>query len=503
MTKLDRSVKPTLQTLRHRSATMNAKPSKGSAGRAALASALISFAATIPALGAASSSPSNPVVVTNYVLVTNMVVITNYVVTRQAVSVTNDLASSAPGVPEPQAFGVLWWSQGLNFRLSQQIELGKTNEQGIPLVNERISMTGRMGLKAALDAADFVSTHGQGPVSDGGEVRTARFYTMGDFTWRFPTYFKLELGAVNNSFYLHEAFLRFKDVPYVKNLTVGYIGAPLTLENLTAFGDLTFMEAAAPAQAFGPGNRSAIQLDGTWREERMTYQAGFYGTGLDPSFNFGDASESLARGMARMTGLPIYEDDPDSFRLLHLGAALSYVFSDASDIRYQARPESHLAPFLVDTGDIKAHNATQLGLESAYVRGPFSLQAEMTGSWIADTASGGRMFWGAYGYASWFVTGEHRVYDKAGGVFGRLSPQETFAPLHKQWGALEVAARLSYLNLEDGPIDGGRMMIFMPGINWYLSQHLRLQANYGWAMVHEGPHPGNLHLFQARLQLFY
>ena len=448
---------------------------------------------------------ATPVVVTNYVLVTNVVVvtITNYVVTTNAILAASPAGSTPVSATGTNVFGVLWWSEGLNYSLSQRIGLARTNQLGIPVVNEQVSMMGRMGIKGAFDGAAFASARGQESVKNGAEVRTMRFYTTGDFTWRFPAYFKLELGAVDNSFYLHEAYLRFKEVPYVENLTIGYIGAPLTMENLTAFGDLTFMEPAAPAQAFGPGNRTALQIDGNWREQRMSYQMGFYGTGLDPSFNFGDASESLARGMVRVTGLPIYQDDTNSFRLLHLAAALSYVFSDSSDIRYQARPESHLAPFLVDTGDIQARNATQLGLESAYVRGPFSLQAEMTGSWLADTVSGSRRFWGAYAYASWFLTGEHRVYDRAGGVFSRLTPEASFAPLHGGWGALEVGTRLSYLNLDDGPIHGGRMMVFMPGLNWYWNKHLRLQANYGWATVQDGPHPGNLQIFQTRLQLLY
>ena len=387
---------------------------------------------------------ATPVVVTNYLFVTNVVVVTvtNYVVTTNAILATNPADNHQVSATDTNVFGVLWWSEGLNYSLSQRIASAETNELGIPLVNESISMTGRLGIKGAFDAAAFASARGQESVKNGAEVRTFRFYTTGDFTWRSPTYFKLELGVVDQNFYLHEAYLRFKEVPYVKNLTVGYIGAPLTMENLTAFGDLTFMEPAAPAQAFSPGNRTALQIDGNWREQRMSYQMGFYGTGLVQSFNFGDASESLARGMVRVTGLPIYQDDPNRFRLLHLAAALSYVFSDSSDIRYQARPESHSAPFLVDTGDIQARNATQLGLESAYVNGPFSLQAEMTGSWISDTTSGSRRFWGAYGYASWFLTGEHRVYDKAGGVFSRLTPEESLAPLHGGWGALEVGTRL-------------------------------------------------------------
>jgi phosphate-selective porin OprO and OprP len=446
---------------------------------------------------------SRLVVTTNYVVVTNIVLVTNVVMTTGPVPATTPVASAALADINTNSYSVFWWSDGIRYRCRQAIVLGTTNELGAPLVNERLRLTGRLGVKLSLDAAAFVSTEGQEPVSNRGEVRTARFYTMGDFTWKFPIYYKLELGVVDDSFYLHEAFLRFQEIPYLKNITIGYIGAPLTMENVMSFGDLTFMEPAAPAQAFGPGNRAALQFDGTWRGQRMSYQVGFYGVGQEPGFNFGDASESLARGMARVTGLPVYEEETNRYRLLHLGAALSYTFSDSSQIHYEARPESHLAPFLVDTGEIQARNASQLGLEAAYVNGPFSLQGELTGSWVADTDSGSQAFWGAYGYASWFLTGEHRVYDQALGVFGRLAPEDAFSPFHNKWGAIELAARASYLDLSDGLIDGGRMVVLMPGVNWYWSRHLRVQANYGWADVLDGPHAGNLHIFQARLQMYF
>jgi phosphate-selective porin OprO and OprP len=446
---------------------------------------------------------SRVVVTTNYVIVTNVVLVTNVVAASEAPTATISVPGAAAPSFNTNGYGVFWWSGGLKYRYTRGLSFGKTDELGVPIVNERFNLSGRLGVKLSLDAAAFVSKEGQESVSNAGEVRTARFYTMGDFTWKFPLYYKLELGVIDGDFYLHEAFLRFQQVPYVKNLTIGYIGAPLTMENVMSFGDLTFMEAAAPAQAFGPGNRAALQFDGTWRDQRMSYQMGFYSLGQDPGFNFGDASESLARGMARVTGLPVYADETNRFRLLHLGAAVSYTFSDASQIHYEARPESHLAPFLVDTGDIEAKNATQLGLEAAYVNGPFSLQGELLGSYVSDTDFGSRTFWGAYGYASWFLTGEHRVYDRALGVFGRLAPEETFSPFHNKWGAIELAARASYLDLSDGPIDGGRMVVLMPGVNWYWSRHLRVQANYGWADVLDGPHPGNLHIFQARLQMYF
>jgi len=460
-------------------------------------------ASAISASGAEPGGSLHPVVITNIVVVTNLIIVTNYVAAPEpSAAGTAPSPAVSPGTNE-NTFGVLWWDQGLNFQLAQRVQMGRTNEAGIPQISERVSLTGRLGLKAAVDAAAFVAAQGQESVPADWELRTFRFYAVGDFTWKHPVNYKLELGVVDQEFYLHESYLRFKDIPYAKNITVGYIGAPLTMENLMGFGDLTFMEAAAPAQAFGPGNRTALQFDGTWRNQRMSFQGGFYGVGQDAEINFGDASGQLARGMFRVTGLPIYEDNEDCYRLLHLGLALSHVFSSSSSIRYEARPESHLAPFLVDTGEIQAQNASQLGLEIAYARGPFLLQAELTGSGVEDAASGSMVFWGGYAYASWFLTGEHRPYDRAAGVFTRLKPGESIKPWRGQWGALELGVRGSYLDLSDGPVQGGRMFVLMPGLNWYLGQHLRLQGNYGWAHVVDGPSPGNLHLFQVRLQIVY
>ena len=322
--------------------------------------------------------------------------------------------------------------------------------------------------------------------------------------WRRPMYFKVELGLINNNeFYLHEAFLRFKEVPLVQNVTLGYLVTPFSLENITTFGNLMFMEPASPVQAFAPGNRMAVQVDGNWRDQRMSYQAGIFAVGQNASLNFGDASDGLARAMGRLTGLPLYEAEGDRFRLLHLGLATSYVFSDNATMRYRSRPESHLAPFLVDTGDIDGRNAIQMGAEAAYVNGPFTLQGEFIASGVDDLISGDRLFWGGYGYAGWFLTGDHRAYDKVSGAFSGFVPRRTFNPFKGGWGALEVGLRYSYLDLRDGPIDGGRMHIVMPGINWYWSRHARLEFNYGWSAVNGGPSPGDLHMFQARLQFSF
>ena len=41
----------------------------------------------------------------------------------------------------------------------------------------------------------------------------------------------------------------------------------------------------------------------------------------------------------------------------------------------------------------------------------------------------------------------------------------------------------------------------MPGLNWYWTEHIRWQFNYGFAHAVDGPSPGDLDIFQMRLQL--
>ena len=45
-------------------------------------------------------------------------------------------------------------------------------------------------------------------------------------------------------------------------------------------------------------------------------------------------------------------------------------------------------------------------------------------------------------------------------------------------GALEVTGRVSGLDLDDGPVRGGRIVDWGLGLNWYQSQTSRLMLNY-------------------------
>jgi phosphate-selective porin OprO/OprP len=186
---------------------------------------------------------------------------------------------------------------------------------------------------------------------------------------------------------------------------------------------------------------------------------------------------------------------------------------------------------MLATGAIAANNEYLMGLEGLWIRGPFSLQGEYGWNYVQDavgiTSSGSPAitphqnytFDGGYLQVAYTLTGESRAYDKRIGTlareyFGKAGPTSKFfivrddcGNIISSWGAWEVAARVSYVNLNDGTgvnrIQGGDMNGLTLGLNWYLSNNMNLM--FDWAYDHRynlptGSFPGDTNGFGSRLQ---
>src|SRR5262249_4542059 len=151
-----------------------------------------------------------------------------------------------------------------------------------------------------------------------------------------------------------------------------------------------------------------------------------------------------------------------------------------------------------DTENIEASSAFVLGVEAAGRRGPLSFQGEYLQAFV-DRAS--VSFPGLYLTVAYLLTGEVRPYDREAAVFGQLVPARPMDLRAGRFGAGEVAARWSWVDLDDGPVDGGRMHVLGAGLNWYWNRWVRWQAGYELALVDGGRLDGRLHVFQGRFQL--
>ena len=84
-------------------------------------------------------------------------------------------------------------------------------------------------------------------------------------------------------------------------------------------------------------------------------------------------------------------------------------------------------------------------------------------------------FYGGYLFGSWLLTGETRNYNPGTGEFDNIVPGSPLG--HGGWGAWELAARVSFVDLTDEDVIGGEQSNITLGLNWYLNERLRMQLN--------------------------
>jgi len=118
---------------------------------------------------------------------------------------------------------------------------------------------------------------------------------------------------------------------------------------------------------------------------------------------------------------------------------------------------------------------------------------------ISSSEADNPLFHGGEVFATWVITGETRAYTTVGGVLKTVSPAKTV--FEGGPGAWEAVLRVSHLNLDDGARPGGKFWRLTPMINWYLSDHLRLEFAYGYGVLERFGLKGSTQFFQSRLQI--
>ena len=147
---------------------------------------------------------------------------------------------------------------------------------------------------------------------------------------------------------------------------------------------------------------------------------------------------------------------------------------------------------LVSVADANVTDAWNWNVESGVTYDNFLAQAGYFKYGIDQrglTSLRGQGFDGWYAEVSWVLTGESRGWSTANGAFTNPRPRVNFSPNGHGWGAWELAARYSDLDLNDnqgvlgtalpaGGVRGGEQRISTLGLNWYPNSVLKftLQA---------------------------
>jgi len=273
---------------------------------------------------------------------------------------------------------------------------------------------------------------------------------------------------------------------------------------------------------------TGLWLSDNYFDQRMTWEATVFrpDNGASTGVFFGDGKFGL---QGRLTGLAIYENEGRD--LLHLAVSGGYRNGTMNNLvspfrlfQLRARPEMRdddpsgggggvipdaNSSRLIDTGVITARDDLLLGLEALWIRGPFSLQAEygwnfLNGAFgVAPTGTTlnppivppqNYVFSGGYVQMAYTLTGENRAYDRRVGTlareyYGKSGPYSNASLIrddegyvHCGCGAWEIAARYSYVDLNDGAglnrIQGGLLNGVSVALNWYANTNFNVMFDW-------------------------
>ena len=404
--------------------------------------------------------------------------------TRRAVGTLVVLAAAllVPCLVAPaHAEDSITWKNGLRYSSAD----GSTN----------IKFGGRLHLDFAWIDADqqfLDDVNGGQEFDDGAEFRRARLFFSGTLYHDFEFKAQYEFGGFFNGF--RDAYVGVRNVPGLGTVRVGQQFEPMGLEVLTSSNYITFMERGVNS-VFNRDRNVGLRILNHWNDGAINASVGAF----RQTDEYGKAEAGSAYDLAgRVTGSPVYLED--GRKVVHVGIGGTWSFAADDSLRFRARPEVHWLPRLISTPVVPADASRTVNAEAAVVLGPISFQGEFTWSGLDSEPLDNPSFTAWYAYASFFVTGEHREYDREEGIFGRVKPKRTFRTTGEARGAgaLELAVRFSSIDLEDGMVTAGTMDTWTVGANWYLNPASRVMLNF----VHSDPSTtSSVSALQTRFQV--
>ena len=337
-----------------------------------------------------------------------------------------------------------------------------------------------------LDYAAYNSRAGGYDYNNGTDIRRGRFGFDGtafkSFKWR------IEAEFVKNNVNLLDAYVQYVAVPKFV-FTVGQHKAPYGLEANSTDALNTFLERGMANNAFGAvGAERRVGLSVAYQTDKLNAAVGLFGAGEGGQRNATTPDEVYSVN-GRVTWDPVL----DAGRVVHVGvsayhasqiAANSVTLGDRPDTRVDGGLIESVTLAPITTGAAAGRtrgvrDATFLGGEGAIVYGPFSVQGEYGRLAVNRYDAVPTLhFDGFYGFATFFLTGESRVFKN--GVVDRIKPFSDFNPQAGHWGAFELAARYDRLDLTDRGLSPLSRVAtsYTAGLNWYLNPNTRFIFNY-------------------------
>lgn len=380
---------------------------------------------------------------------------------------------------------------------------------------------GTFSQNPGVDVPYAVDSQNVRDLGSGSYFRRAQFGVEGKFFRDFDYEMRFNFGGseAEDAGSINIMRVAYNPTPEIR-VNVGAIQPTFTLDDSTSSNDITFLERAAVVNALigefgGSDARKGIEATYLKQGENIDYMFNIaYTTSTIGARNA--AADDRDHLLGRIAARVFKNADWD----VHLGANAATILSmggvdgtsaptaAARNLNFRDRPELRVAgERLVATGNIPAESAWMWGLEAGVRYKNFYASGEYF-QWGVDrdrlctgcnVAAPDPEFSGYYVMASYILTGETKRYETQNRSnsrmqFGAPRPNSPFSS-GGTWGAWEIAARYSVLDLNDnvnptglavlgapianlGEIRGGKQSITSVALNWYLNRNMRVMFQY-------------------------
>ena len=373
------------------------------------------------------------------------------------------------------------------------------------------------------DYANYMQNGGTKALESGTVTRRFYFGVEGNVFKDFDYELRFNLGGSDNdgSSNLNIARVAYVGVPHFK-VNVGVLQPIFTLDDATSSNDLLFLERAAvvgmlPGTFGGSDSRRGVEL--TFQHEDLLYPGdNMIVSGAFTGNRTGKSSHSATNDEQQaILGRLAYRVWSDGDSNIQFGGSGSKVLEvggangGVKSIKFSSGAETSVDSTSLVSVSVSGDNAWTYGAEAGANFKNFYVQGEYY-RFGADAYTGSDPdFYGWYVQTSWIITGEKKGYAAKGGsnsigVWGSPKVVKPFSPAAGSWGALELKARYSVLDLNDysAGYNGGVLTSVGGGLNWYLNNNIRMMFDYSY-VDSDSPSTGDtdINIFQSRLSFAF
>lgn len=279
-----------------------------------------------------------------------------------------------------------------------------------------------------------------------------------------------------------DAYLSMNEIPWVGRFRVGNFFVPFGLEQVTNDTQNVFLERSIPTQGIFTADREVgVACYNINAAQNLQWSYGAFFDSVSEGIKEKIDDNMGYRLAGRLVYIPYYDEPSGGRYVVHTGIGVMHTEDGDGRTRFRTRPEIHEGPRLIDSGVLLVDTFTTSNVEFAVVWGRLTVQSEAYLCHLNLIGEDVATLNGNYIHASYFVTGEHREYERFGQHGAQFFRPNIFTnfflvPGGHGWGALELKARWSRLDL--GSVDAGQLNDFTLGFNWYWSDRIRWMFDY-------------------------